>query len=189
MESQVGPGTRVTLTYHAYDADGELLFGPAPLRSEFVFGFAEVPERVERALDGLSRGGGVEVTLEPEEAFGLRDEAAVADVDRGEFPPDIAPGDVFEAEREDGSAAVLKVLCVSEDSVKIDLNHPLAGQLVRLELNVEGVRPATHEELTRAERALIERSAPTGRWSATPGVPLVPVGRLRRGPIRRYDRA
>ena len=41
----------------------------------------------------------------------------------------------------------MTVTAVSDDEVTVDANHPLAGQVLHFEVQVESVRAATDEEL------------------------------------------
>jgi FKBP-type peptidyl-prolyl cis-trans isomerase SlyD len=117
------------------------------------------------------------VLLRPEQAFGLRNPEAQVEVDRADFPEDVAAGDCYEAEDEDGRPVLLQVLDVSEEGVVVDSNHPLAGQTLRFEVEAREVRPATEEELEQAElRILAEDPDPQ---------PLITPESLLRGPSRR----
>ncbi len=166
------------------DAEG------APVEDEpseiaFVFGYAAVLPALENALEGTPQGARKSVTLKAEDAFGKRDPKAVLEVLRDEFPEDVAEGDVFDADEEDGppgatSPVLLRVLEVTPDSVILDRNHPLAGQKVRFDVEVLEVRPAEAEEISAAEAALAEDFAPA--------TPLIPAARLLRGGTRRYEK-
>jgi FKBP-type peptidyl-prolyl cis-trans isomerase SlyD len=150
---QVGPDTVVTMAYVARDEDGEPVEqGPSEPISA-VFGYGQLLSAIERAAQGLVAGDRVTIELEPADAWGDWDPAGVIEVDRDEVPRDAAPGDVFEAEHEDGPVLLLKVLDVRDTTVVLDTNHPLAGQRVSIELEVRGVRPATDAELERARAA------------------------------------
>jgi FKBP-type peptidyl-prolyl cis-trans isomerase SlyD len=174
---QVGPDVVVTLEYDVFDAEGEPVGGSGGPR-EVLFGVGDLLPAVEQRLEGLEPGGACSVQLKPEDAFGKRDPKAWVEVDREEFPDDVAPGDQFEAEGADGEAVLLKVLDVAEDHVVIDQNHPLAGQSLRVEVRVLGTRLALAEEREAAAARLAQ--APSGAES-----PLIPAGRLLRGPSRR----
>jgi len=144
----------------------------------YVHGYGVLLPELEAALDGRPEGARSQVTLRPEQAFGRRRKEAIVELDRDEFPPDVAAGDRFEAESDASTLVVLRVLEVHPDSVVVDTNHPLSGQRVRFELSVVEVRPATPEELVQAEQAMSGRPA---------DAPLVPVERLLRGPSQRYE--
>lgn len=184
---QIGPGTFVSLDYAVFDADGDAV-ATGPSRLEFVFGLGQLLPAIERALDGLGVGAQRSLTLKARDAYGRRDPKAVLEVDRSEFPPDVAPGDRFEVENEEGAVLVLQVLDVGPETVHLDLNHPLAGQDLRVELSVVGVRPATSEELEAAERALEASEAEGAVGPKVQPPPLVSLESLLRGPGRGYER-
>jgi FKBP-type peptidyl-prolyl cis-trans isomerase SlyD len=176
---QVGPDTRVELSYTVYDADGEEADrSPPDAPLVVVFGYGQLLAAVERAIEGLRSGEERELSLPPAEAFGQRDPKAIIEVDRGDFPEDVAAGDRYEVENEKGELLVLKVLDVLEDAVILDTNHPLAGQRVCVKLSVRDVRPASSAELSQAQARLAtpEEPAPAG---------LIAADRLLRGRTQR----
>ncbi|MFZ5892200.1 MAG: FKBP-type peptidyl-prolyl cis-trans isomerase [Myxococcota bacterium] len=180
---QVGPGMWVHLAYQAFDEDGEPVEHTRQ-ELEYVHGFGELLPELEGALDGRGVGARRTVHLSAQKAFGPRRPDRVLEFDKGEFPPDVAPGDRFDAEGQDGHVMVLRVLEVQDDAVVVDMNHPLAGQSVRFELEVLGVRPATAEEIELAEAA-----AQAGGPMPEPGDgELISAERLLRGPSRRYEK-
>ena len=179
MSYQIGPGMFVVLRYRVFDEEGEALHD-APDALSLVIGYGGLLPAIEERLEGMREGDERNVELSPERAFGRRNPRAVVEVDKSDFPPDVAPGDRFDAEGEDGRPVLLQVLDVTEDTVVLDGNHPLAGQRVRFEIAVGEVRPASAEELLAAEKRL--EGAPDGGNS--PLEALVPVERLLRGPSR-----
>ncbi len=180
MSFQIGPGMSVRLAYRVFDAEGEAIDDASELL--FVFGYGALLPAVEEQLDGARQGERRTFSLPPERAFGRRNPKAVVEVDREDFPEDVAPGDRFEAEADDGRPVLLQVLDVTPDAVVLDGNHPLAGQRLRFELEVLELRPATAEELSEAER-LLEAGQDSQAQPAQE--PLIPLGRLLRGPSRR----
>jgi FKBP-type peptidyl-prolyl cis-trans isomerase SlyD len=174
---QLGPGVWTRLKYRAFDAEGEAL-EPEAVETGCVFGYGALLPGLEAALAGKRAGARIAVELEPRDAFGRRDPARLVEVERDEFPPDVAPGDRFDAEQDDGTPIVLSVLEVAENCVVLDLNHPLAGQRVRFEVEVLEARPASADELALAEAAL--QGEPEG-----PEEPLIDPARLLRRGSRR----
>lgn len=150
----LGPGVWTRLSYRVHDAEGELLEG-AGGELGFVFGYGVLLPALEARLEGLTVGSRKSIELAARDAYGQRDAARQIEVSRDEFPPDVAPGDRFELEAEDGAELVTRVLAVSDDLVVLDMNHPLAGQRVRFEIEVLDARAATPEELQIAESALL----------------------------------
>jgi FKBP-type peptidyl-prolyl cis-trans isomerase SlyD len=175
---QVGPGMWVRVRYAARDADGELVEDFEP-ELGYVHGYGALLEPLEVALDGHRAGERLIAQLPPEQAFGKRNEEAVIEVSREEFPEDVQAGDRFDVESDDGRVLVLRVLDVHPDAVIADTNHPLAGQTVTFHLELLEVRPATAEELARAEAALEDPEPADG--------PLIPAARLLRGGSKRYE--
>lgn len=176
---QVGPGMWVRVSYRAFDQDGEPV-EEAPSQLDYVHGLGALLPALEAGLDGQAQGAIREVTLSPHEAFGPRRKESVVEFAPDDFPPGVAAGDRFDADTADGGIVLLRVLEVGSDVVVVDMNHPLAGQRVRFELEIKEVRPATAEEMQAAEERLTaEPLAPE---------PVIPVERLLRGPSRRYER-
>jgi FKBP-type peptidyl-prolyl cis-trans isomerase SlyD len=171
---QLGPGVWTRLRYQVKDAEGELVEG-AGGEVGLVFGYGSLLPALEAALDGLGVGARRSVELAARDAYGERKPELEVEFSRDEFPPDVAPGVRLELERDDGSEVVARVLDVSEDAVVMDLNHPLAGQSVRYEIEVLEARAATAAELELAEsQALaLEDPGPEG---------FVPAGDLVRKP-------
>jgi FKBP-type peptidyl-prolyl cis-trans isomerase SlyD len=175
----------VRLSVVIRDAEGEAVQAE-PTETSFVFGFGALIPALEAGIEGMPEGAKKSLTIKPEEAFGLRDPKAVLEVLRDEFPGDVAPGDVFDAEEEDGGPAarggfvLLRVLEVTPDSVILDRNHPLAGQKVRFDVEILEVRPAEEIEISAAEQAILAADAdqPT----------LIPAASLLRGVTRRYEK-
>lgn len=151
---QLGPGVWTRLRYRVFDAEGELVEG-AGGELGFVFGYGTLLPALESALEGLAAGAARTVELSPRDAYGERKPELEMEIAREDFPPDVAAGDRFELEREDGTEVVVRVLGVSDDGVVVDFNHPLAGQRIRFEIEVLEARAGTPEELEIAESALL----------------------------------
>ncbi|MEN9579750.1 MAG: hypothetical protein RJA70_2759 [Pseudomonadota bacterium] len=177
----------VHFRYELYDAEGELVEETDPeVELSFLFGYAQVADAIERALDGAFAGDCRETRVPAEEAFGPRDPEAILEVDRAEFPPDVQAGDEFEADHESGELVSLTVLEVLEDAVILDANHPLAGQAIRLKLVVDAVRPALSLEIELATEELERRqsgASAVGQAGDFQAGGLLPAARLlRRAP-------
>jgi FKBP-type peptidyl-prolyl cis-trans isomerase SlyD len=174
---QLGPGVWTRLSYRAFDADGEPMDG-AEGQTGVVFGYGALLPPIEAALAGLGVGAKRTVDLPARDAFGERRAELELEVARDEFPPDVSPGDRYELERDDGSEVVARILAVSDDVVVVDMNHPLAGQRVRFEIEVLEARAASAEELQIAETQLLGEADD----APDPSEGLIPVaGLLRRG--------
>ncbi len=102
--------------------------GAEPL--EFVIGAGQLIPKFEAAVIGLKRGESVTVVIPADEAYGQRAEEMVAVIERSEIPADInpEPGHQMEVILEDGSPFPVLVTEVTESTITLDGNHPLAGR-------------------------------------------------------------
>ena len=173
---QLSPGMWARLGYQVFDEEDAVIeTGNSELCC--LIGYGVLFPALEEKLEGLAQGSRRTVLLGPEQAFGQRNPDAQVEVDRADFPEDVAAGDCYEAEDEDGRPVLLQVLDVSEDAVLVDSNHPLAGQTLRFEVEAREVRPATEEELEQAEQRLLSQEEEPE--------PLITPESLLRGPSRR----
>jgi FKBP-type peptidyl-prolyl cis-trans isomerase SlyD len=163
------------------DAEGEPV-QDEPTETSFVFGFGRLLPALEMGIEGMAEGTKKSIHVKPADAFGERDPKATLEVLRDEFPEDVAEGDVFDAEEDegdgpDGTPVLLRVLEVTPETVILDRNHPLAGQKVRFDVEILQVRPAEEPEISAAEAALLDHGEPKEA--------LIPVASLLRGGTRR----
>jgi FKBP-type peptidyl-prolyl cis-trans isomerase SlyD len=153
----IAPDTLVTLSYVLFDERGEAVdrvTADEPLT--YVHGYAQLVPGLERQIEGLKPGDRGAFTVEADEAFGQREDDAVFEVERSDFPSteEVAVGDEFMAEGADGEPIAMRVVELREEGILVDTNHPLAGQRVRFEVEVAAVRPATEEEIAAAQAEL-----------------------------------
>lgn len=96
---------------------------------EFVIGAGQLIPKFEAAVIGLEPGQSVTVNIAADDAYGQRAEEMVAVIERSEIPADInpEPGQQMEVILEDGSPMPVLVTEVTETSITLDANHPLAG--------------------------------------------------------------
>ena len=150
MNERVGsvkPDSYLTLHYKLSLADGSgdvvNTFGSNP--ATLQLGVGQMAELLERKLLGLNEGDHQVFELEPEHAFGPRNPELLQRVSRkmlsehGGADTEYDPGDLVEFPTPDGQrfAGVLKE--INEQWALFDFNHPLAGQRVRLEVQILGV--------------------------------------------------
>jgi FKBP-type peptidyl-prolyl cis-trans isomerase SlyD len=147
---QIVKDTVVVLSYRLSTMQGELL-EEAPASQPVAYlhgGYDGIFPKVEATLEGMASGAEADVVLEPEEAFGEYDAELVRIEELDRFPPGVEAGMQFEGTSEDGHHHLLyTVTDVADGKVVVDGNHPLAGQSLRVQCRVEGVRAATPEEI------------------------------------------
>lgn len=97
---------------------------------EVTIGSGAVIRGIEDALVGMAVGETKELALSQEDAYGPRREELVIEVERDDFPPNIDPREGMALNLKGPEEQVVPAVIteVSEDSVTIDANHPLAGK-------------------------------------------------------------
>ncbi len=166
MSSVIGPDTWVRIEYELRDGRGNVL-EKTEEPVEFVYGYSDLLPALEAALEGMTSGDAVNVSIPPEDAYGTRDEASVFKVERTEFPDDaeLEVGDEFVAEGEDGTRLTMRVEEVEEEFVVVDANHPLAGETLNFQVRVLEARPATDDEMLAAKAETSDSAEPDGEPS------------------------
>lgn len=151
MAARVEAGAVVTIAYELRDVDGALLDEEGTSVAYLHGGYGGLFPKAEAALEGAAVGHEVTLSLEPEDAFGDYDPALLRVEPREAFPDVLAEGMRFEGvpgeESPDGDGRIYTVTGIADEQVVVDGNHPLAGERVWFRCRVEGVRPATEDEL------------------------------------------
>lgn len=147
MSERVRNDQVVYISYVIQGSDGEVL-EQHDLPVGYVHGGGGLLEKVEAALEGKAAGDRVEVTLEPEDGFGPhRPELTFTD-DIENVPEEHRfLGSEVEFENERGESMLFRVTRIEDGKLTIDANHPLAGKTLRYLVRVEGMRPATLDEV------------------------------------------
>ncbi|AFD24331.1 FKBP-type peptidyl-prolyl cis-trans isomerase [Deinococcus gobiensis] len=128
--------------------DGEVIDQSEPGEPlVYLQGHNNIIPGLERALEGKQTGDSLQVTVQPEDGYGVRDEDAIEDLERSDFEDDIEVGATYYAQAEDGSVLPFTVLAIDGDTVQVDFNPPLAGEVLNFDVKVLNVRDATAEEL------------------------------------------
>jgi FKBP-type peptidyl-prolyl cis-trans isomerase SlyD len=144
---KIAKDTAVTLSYKVADAQGKLVEQSSAPMVYLHGGYGNTLPKIEEALDGQEPGFQTVLALEPQDAFGLRDESLVRTIPRTQFPPGVKVGGQLEGRGEDGRQVIFNVMKIKGDTVMLDGNHPLAGKALRFTLKVTAVRAASEEEI------------------------------------------
>jgi peptidylprolyl isomerase len=137
---KAGKGDRVKVNYIGKFEDGRV-FDSSRERGqplEFTVGQGRLIKGFENAVLGMSPGETKTVSIPPEEAYGPRREDLVRRMERGKLPPMIeAREGVFVNIRQpDGGMLEAVISEVTEDSITLDANHPLAGKTLTFEMEL-----------------------------------------------------
>lgn len=137
-----------SIHYTLTDDSGQVIDrSPEQQPLSYFHGAGNIIPGLEKALDGKKPGDSLKVDVDPEEAYGPRNESLVKVVPRTAFQgvDKIEPGMQFHAQSERGPMLVT-VVETGEEQVKIDGNHPLAGRKLHFDVRVDAVREASEQE-------------------------------------------
>jgi len=145
-----GPQKVIRFDYTLSDNDGEVIDsteGQEPLA--FIYGSTALKPALREKMEGRQSGDSFQVTVQPEEGYGLRDEKLIKEVGRDMFGDieQIKAGMLFQTANADGATDMVTVVAVSDNTVTVDHNHPLAGVTLNFAIDVIEVRDATQEEI------------------------------------------
>jgi len=109
---------------------------------EFTIGEGHVIPGFEQAVVGMNLGETKTVRIQSDDAYGPYREDMVLTVERSQFPPDIEPtvGQALQVQQSNGEPFVVTVSEVSDASVKLDANHPLAGKDLTFDIQLVEIR-------------------------------------------------
>jgi len=137
------------IDYTLTDNDGTVIDQSSDGNFAYLHNGMNIIPGLEAALLDKEAGDKLTVTVEPEQAYGEKDLAAIQQIPREMFPPeaDIQPGMQFQGESPEGQTTVVTVTAIDGETVIVDGNHPLAGLTLNFDVTVIDVREASAEEL------------------------------------------
>jgi FKBP-type peptidyl-prolyl cis-trans isomerase 2 len=139
--STIKSGDNVTVNYTGRLEDGtifdsSLKEGRTPLVA--TLGQGQLIPGFEEGLIGLSSGEKRTVEIEPENAYGQHNPMMVQEVEKSNVPEGVQAGDTLQGMNQNGPITVT-VSEVKEETVVLDMNHPLAGKKLIFDLEVVSV--------------------------------------------------
>ena len=145
MNFPISPESTVTLHLSLSLEDGtvaESTFVDEPLT--FTMGDGTLEEGLELGLYGLKAGNTQRLVLEPGQAFGLHDPAKRHQLSRAEFAAELElePGVIIGFDTPSGEELSGTIMSLTDETVDVDFNHPLAGRVVVFEVEIIRVVPA-----------------------------------------------
>ena len=103
---------------------------------EFEIGSGQVIKGFEDAVVGMSEGQEKDISLRPSQAYGDRNPDLVKKVPRHKIPQEITAGMMLVMKLQNGMDIPAKIIDVSNETVTIDLNPPLAGKTLNFKVKV-----------------------------------------------------
>lgn len=108
----------------------------------YTHGAGQIIPGLSRGLEGMQEGDEKTITIAPEDAYGVVNPDAFQEVPKDRFPQeiDLKVGMQLQASTPEGRGMVVRVAEVRQESVVIDLNHPLAGKTLQFQVKVLSIQ-------------------------------------------------
>ena len=150
----ISPNHVVGIAYTLTVADGEVVdFADVAAPLLFIHGIGQTIEAFDDKLNGLKVGDTFDFGLDAANGYGEIDPKLVVELPKSIFEGEDIPADILEIDAvlplqdSEGNPLDGRVVEIGEDFVKVDLNHPLAGEDLHFKGEILSVREATEEEL------------------------------------------
>lgn len=139
MTQPVKSGDTITVNYTGKFESGEVFDsseGREPLK--FTVGAGQLIKGFDTAVIGMVPGDKKEVTIPPEEGYGPKNDEMTAELPKSAIPPemDIQVGMQVQLMNQNGQPVPATAIEIQEESIKFDLNHPLAGKTLIFSIEV-----------------------------------------------------
>ncbi len=149
----------IALTYElrSGNAEGEVIETAGKEKpAEFLFGAGNLIPEFEDQIHPLDAGESFEFTIASDKAYGPVNPSAVVDLPRNIFTIDgkeaedlLFEGNIVPMRNDKGDPLQGKILEIHDETVKMDFNHPLAGQDLHFKGEVLTSREANPEEIEK----------------------------------------
>ena len=139
---RVGKGCTVKVHYIGRIGNGEIFDATQEDQPvEFRVGSGQVMREFEEAVLGMALDEEKIFAIPPEKAYGQRNEDLEQTIPRAELPAEYTPevGDILGSEGEDKTLTPVRIKDLTDQTVTMDLNHPLAGETLYFHLKVVGL--------------------------------------------------
>lgn len=136
-------GNQVSVHYTGTFEDGEV-FDSSRDREPLTFevGAGQMIPGFDQAVVGMQEGETKKFTLDPDEAYGPRNEELLIDIPNANFPDDmkLEVGMMLQLTNQAGQPVPATVAEINEESVKMDVNHPMAGKTLNFDIEIVEVK-------------------------------------------------
>lgn len=137
--TQVKAGDTVKVHYTGTLEDGSIFdtsLEREPL--EFTLGLGQLIPDFEQTVIGMRVGESKTVNIPADQAYGPYYNELISVIERDKLPEnmDLEVGQQLQAQQSDGQIRIVTVIGISETSITVDANHPLAGKDLTFEIEL-----------------------------------------------------
>ncbi|MGO9554625.1 MAG: FKBP-type peptidyl-prolyl cis-trans isomerase [Syntrophobacteraceae bacterium] len=138
--AQVKLGDIIRVHYHGTLEDGTVFSSTYQEKEpfEFAVGKGSVLPGFEQAVIGMSVGDTTSISIPPEEAYGQHRKEFVFMMNRSQAPAglNLEIGKRLQIRKNQGKETIATITAITEDSVILDANDPLAGKTLKFEIEL-----------------------------------------------------
>jgi FKBP-type peptidyl-prolyl cis-trans isomerase SlyD len=166
----VKDGTVVSLQYTLSGEDGKTHESnkcKEPLK--YTHGSNQIVPGLEKGLSGMKVGEEKRVKVKPEDGYGVVDPKGFQEFPKDKIPPDgLKVGATLMAKGPQGQSVPVRVHEIKENTVVLDLNHPMAGKTLVFDVKVLDVQSAPPAQPAQPQQPV---APPTPAKPAQPAQP------------------
>ena len=129
-DAPITEGAKVTIAITMTVPDSNLKF-PEKV-SQYVAGQHQTLPTIEASLAGMKSGERKRVDLQAGEAYGPYDQKKKITIGRERLPADVAAGSIYQTPE----GQPFTITALSDTAAEVDLNHPLAGKPLVLDVKI-----------------------------------------------------
>lgn len=138
--AQAKLGDTVRVHYHGTLEDGTVFSSTYEEQEpfEFTLGRESVLPLFEEAVIGLNEGETATISIQPRDGYGEHKQEFVFAMDRKQAPEGLKleVGKRLQVRSEEGRTAVATITAVTDDTVVLDANDPLAGRTLSFKIEL-----------------------------------------------------
>jgi len=138
--AQAKQGDTVRVHYHGTLEDGTVFSSTYEEKEpfEFTIGKQSVLPRFEEAVIGMNAGETRSISVPPEDAYGQHKKEFVFVMDKAQAPVDLKleVGKRLQIRSNQGKPTIATITAITEDSVILDANDPLAGKTLKFQIEL-----------------------------------------------------
>ncbi len=138
----VKEGDTVRIKYTGRLEDGSVFdTSDGGIALEFKVGEGEFLPGLEKGVVGMGVGESKTIMIPAEEGYGLHKAERIFEWDRSRLPEglDVTVGQQLQMYRADGAPVLVTIAGLSDATVTMDCNHPLAGKNLVFDITVEEI--------------------------------------------------
>ena len=162
QENVVKDGSVVSLQYSLSEENGSLIEsnkGKDPLK--YTHGSKQIVPGLEKELTGMTVGGEKRVKVKPEDAYGLVNPKAFQEVAKEQIPAEgMKVGATLAAKGPQGQEIPVRIHEIKEQTVVLDLNHPMAGKTLLFDIKILDVQPSVTSSSPQPAKPLTPAQTP-----------------------------